>query len=104
MDKRQCQTNGNRRETGWRVFVGCAVDHQQETCGQHNFNHDGRQHGITARRMLAEAVRGEAAGRRVEASFTAGNDVQNARCDNTAHHLSDNITNYLFRRKTTAGP
>ena len=69
MNKRQCQTNGDRREARRGVFVGRAVDHQQEAGGQYNFNHNGREHRVAAGRVLTEAVGSKTAGCGVKAAL-----------------------------------
>ena len=104
MDQGQRQANGNRCKARRGALIGGAVDNQQETAGQHDFNHDGRQSGVAARRMFAVAVRGEAAGGGVESGFTAGNNIKNRGCNNAANYLGNNIANDLFRRKAAAGP
>lgn len=87
-----------------RMFIGRAMNNQQEAAGQDNFNDDSRQHGEAARGVFAIAVGGKAAGGGIKAGFTAGNHVQHRRGNNSADHLSDNIANDLFCRKTAAGP
>lgn len=80
------------------------MNNQEEAAGQDNFNDDSRQHGEAARGVFAIAVGGEATGGGIKAGFTAGNHVQHRRGNNSADHLSDNIANDLFCRKTAAGP
>lgn len=104
MDKGQRQADGDGGKARRRMFIGRAMNNQQEAAGQDNFNDDSRQHGEAARGVFAIAVGGKAAGGGIKAGFTAGNHVQHRRGNNSADHLSDNIANDLFCRKTAAGP
>lgn len=52
---------GQRRRWRWgkarrRMFIGRAMNDQQEAAGQDNFNDDSRQHGEAARGVFAIAV------------------------------------------------
>ena len=56
MDESQRQADSDRREARRRVFVGRAMDNQQEAAGQYDFNNDSRQHREAARGVFAIAV------------------------------------------------
>ncbi len=103
MDEGQRRADGDGGKARRRMFIGRAMNNQQEAAGQDNFNDDSRQHREAAR-VFAIAVGGKAAGGGIKAGFTAGNHVQHRRGNNSADHLSDNIANDLFCRKTAAGP
>ena len=79
-----------RRESLGRAVVGCAHDHDQEECGQHDFRYEARQQGIAARRVLAVSVRSEPR-MHVEAGRPAGDDVEHARSRNRSHNLRDHV-------------
>lgn len=104
MDEGQRRADGDGGKARRRMFIGRAMNNQQEAAGQDNFNDDSRQHREAARGVFAIAVGGKAAGGGIKAGFTAGNHVQHRRGNNSADHLSDNIANDLFCRKTAAGP
>ncbi|VFT75941.1 Uncharacterised protein [Klebsiella aerogenes] len=100
--QRQADSDGGKARRG--MFIGRAMDNQQEATGQDNFNDDSRQHGEAARGVFAIAIGGKSAGGGIKAGFTAGHHVKHRRGNNAADHLSDNIANDFFRRETAAGP
>lgn len=49
MDEGQRQADGDGGKARRRMFIGRAMNNQQEAAGQDNFNDDSRQHGEAAR-------------------------------------------------------
>ncbi len=74
------------------MFIGRAMNNQQEAAGQDNFNDDSRQHGEAARGVFAIAIGGKSAGGGIKAGFLPlATTYSTAAGNNAADHLSDNI-------------
>lgn len=56
MDEGQRRADGDGGKARRRMFIGRAMNNQQEAAGQDNFNDDSRQHGEAARGVFAIAV------------------------------------------------
>ena len=75
---------------GRRALVRGAEDDDQEHEGHHDFGDRRRAEAVLARRVLAEAVRREAA-LQVEAGLAAGDQVEHAGRDDGAEHLRHDV-------------
>ncbi len=86
MDQRESQADRDGRKALRRTLVGGAQDDGEEHEAQHDFRCQASAQRIPARRMSAVSVRGKTSAQ-AEAGLAAGNNQQNARSGNSAHHL-----------------
>jgi hypothetical protein len=99
----ECEAEADR--DGSKAFggalVGRAEDDEKEEAGEDDLDQKAGEQRIAARRVLAEAVGGEAAGERESFSAT-GDDVEYACGDDGSGYLGDDIGKKLGGREALA--
>ncbi len=103
MDQREGEADGQRREAGRRAGVRGAHDDQQEKERQHDLGNEGGGEGVTAGRMRAIAVGGEAL-REGEIGMPDSDDVKDRRGTDRTDNLSDPIGQDVRCRDPAARP
>src|ERR1700733_1057965 len=90
MDQREAETDGDGGEALRGALVSGAENDEQKEGGQENFGKKARDERVVFRRVIAVAVRGEAAGER-KSGVAAGDDVENSRSANSSKELCTDV-------------
>ena len=83
--------------------MGRAEDHEHEAKGHNDLADEACRHRISARRVLAIAIAGEASVN-VETGLSAGDCVKDGSAGNGAEHLGNDIRRQLAGPEAPTGP